>query len=317
MLVAGLVGSVALSLHNPVPHLLFAAPWVIWIVARPDGWRMLAWLCLGYLPLCLVLGLGWFLFSDHLIHEGAATALQVDPVGRLRSHLSVFTWPAFPILLARLIGVVKVWIWAVPGIVILAVAGAGRVSRCVPLRLFALSALLTLVGYLFVPVDQGHGWGFRYFHSAWIALPLLATAAMFRPRGATSPPLPFGDGATRRFVAASVLLCLAIGVGYRVVQMQAFVAEHLAQLPHYAGTERQVVVVDAQHSFYGADLVQNDPWLRGDVVRLYSHDAAEDAAVIARHFPGFHRVYGDRYGIVWSASPAATPAPDAPGRRGP
>ena len=31
---AGIVGSVALTLHNPVPHMLFAAPWIIWLLAK-------------------------------------------------------------------------------------------------------------------------------------------------------------------------------------------------------------------------------------------------------------------------------------------
>ena len=68
---------------------------------------------------------------------------------------------------------------------ILAVVGALRWRRDALCRLLTASALLTLFGYFLVPVDQGHGWGYRYFHSAWMALPLLATAALFRP--ATKP----------------------------------------------------------------------------------------------------------------------------------
>ena len=40
--------------------------------------------------------------------------------------------------------------------------------------------------FLFVWADQGHGWGFRYFHSAWLALPLLATAFLYSSK--TQPP---------------------------------------------------------------------------------------------------------------------------------
>ena len=36
---AGVVGAIALSLHNPVPHVLFAAPWLMSIAARPDRVR--------------------------------------------------------------------------------------------------------------------------------------------------------------------------------------------------------------------------------------------------------------------------------------
>ncbi len=58
-LLAGFVGSIALCLHNPVPHLLFAAPWLIWIATRRGGVKLLALLGLGYLPLCLLLGVGY------------------------------------------------------------------------------------------------------------------------------------------------------------------------------------------------------------------------------------------------------------------
>ena len=51
---AGLVGSIALVLHNPVPHLLFALPWIAWLafnnqvgVACP-----VAGICRSSHPLC-------------------------------------------------------------------------------------------------------------------------------------------------------------------------------------------------------------------------------------------------------------------------
>jgi hypothetical protein len=73
-LAAGLVGSLALCLHNPVPHMLFAVPWLIWIATRRGAIRLLALLGLGYLPLCLILGGGWF------------DSIRSDRSGRLRRH---------------------------------------------------------------------------------------------------------------------------------------------------------------------------------------------------------------------------------------
>ena len=63
LIAAGVAGSIALTLHNPVPHMLFAAPWIVWLATRERGVQKLAWLALGYLPLCLLLGVGWFWFS--------------------------------------------------------------------------------------------------------------------------------------------------------------------------------------------------------------------------------------------------------------
>ena len=309
---AGVVGSLALTLHNPVPHLLFAAPWLLWVATRRGGMRLLASLIAGYLPLCVLLGLGWFLFSGHLLREGIVPAAgPAAPLDRLQHMLATFSLPDATVVLARLIGVAKTWVWAVPGLMALAAVGAVRWRRDAVCRLFTASALLTLLGYFLVPVDQGHGWGYRYFHSAWMSLPLLATAALFRPAripGDTgSQPRLFEDAATKSFVAACMLLTLVFGVGLRAWQVEDFMARDLSQVPHYAGTERRVVILDVRRSFYGADLVQNDPWLRQDEIRMFSHGTAADQQMMAQYYPQLHRVYADRYGTVWSRASGSPP----------
>src|SRR5258707_11960278 len=187
---------------------------------------------------------------------------------------------------------------------ILAAAGAVRWRQDALCRLFTASALLTLLGYFLVPVDQGHGWGYRYFHSAWMALPLLATGGLFRPAQirseASSHSQPFEDGETKSFVATCMLLTLVFGVGFRAWQLEDFMARDVSQVPQYTGTERRIVILDGRHSFYGADLVQNDPWLRLNEIRMYSHGAAADERMMAQYYPELHRVYADRYGTVWS-----------------
>jgi hypothetical protein len=304
---AGVVGSFALALHNPVPHLLFAVPWLLWIATRPGGPRLLGALIAGYLPLVAVLGLGWFLFSGHLLREGlTSVAAPAALAHRLRHMIETFSLPDSTVVVARLIGIAKTSVWAVPGLLILAVAGTFRWRHETFLRLFAISALLTLGGYFLVPVDQGHGWGYRYFHSAWMALPLLATAALFRPariiRENSSQVPVFEDDDTKNFVATCILLSLVFGVGFRAWQLQDFMARDLSQVPQYTGAGRRVVILDDRHSFYGADLVQNDPWLRGSEIRMYSHGAAADEQMMAKYYPELQNVYSDRYGTVWSTA---------------
>jgi hypothetical protein len=312
---AGVVGSLALALHNPVPHMLFAVPWLVWVAARQGGVRLLAALIAGYLPLVALLGLGWFLFSADLLREGLMSVTgPAAPSHRLQHMIKIFSLPNATVVLARLIGIAKTWVWAVPGLMILAAAGAARWRQDALCRLFTASALLTLLGYFLVPVDQGHGWGYRYFHSAWMALPLLATAALFRPARmpseASSPARLFEDGETKNFVATCMLLTLVFGVGFRAWQLQDFMARDVSQVPQYTGTERRVVILDDRHSFYGADLVQNDPWLRGMEIRMYSHGAVADEQVIAHYYPELHRVYADQYGTVWSQASASSGSPD-------
>ena len=166
------------------------------------------------------------------------------------------------------------------------------------------SAVTTLLGYLFVPADQGHGWGFRYFHSAWVALPILAAAALTRRPGMTDPTRAFEDDDSHTFVLGCVLLTLIAGVGLRAKQIHEFVADDLTQLPAYSGTERRVVIINTDGSFYGDDLVQNEPRLRGNVIRMVSHGADADARMMHEHFPELRQVYRAGNGTVWSAAPA-------------
>jgi hypothetical protein len=313
---AGAVGSLALALHNPVPHTLFALPWLVWVATRQGGMRLLVALIAGYLPLCALLGLGWFLFSGQLLSEGLVSATApILPSHRLQSMIEIFSLPDATVVLARLIGIAKTWVWAVPGLMILAAIGAVRWRHDVLCRLLAASALLTLFGYFLVPVDQGHGWGYRYFHSAWMALPLLATAALFRPAciptEPNSPARLFEDSESKSFVAVCILLTLIFGVGFRAWQLQNFMAHDLSQVPQYKGTERRVVILDGRFSFYGADLVQNDPWLRGNEIRMYSHGGAADQQMMTQYYPQLHRVYVDRYGAVWSQASALPGSSDA------
>jgi hypothetical protein len=303
---AGVVGSVALSLHNPVPHALFAIPWLIWIVTRQGGIRLFAIMCLGYLPLSVLLGFGWFELSHQLRNAGLDPGAHSSSADLLKAMLSVFSVPTATVVLGRFIGLAKIWVWAVPGLLLLAAYGAIRWRHNTLCLLLAASAVVTFIGYFFFPADQGHGWGYRYFHSAWIALPLLATAAMYRPAGSSAAPVLtaageiFEDEDTRSYVTACILLTLIFGVGLRAWQMQTFIAGDMSQLPHYRGTERRIVIVDIGLSFYGADLVQNDPWLRGNVIRMVSHGFAEDRKMMAQYYPAWQKVYGDRFGTVWS-----------------
>ena len=306
---AGLVGSVALTLHNPVPHMLFAVPWLFWVARSRAGAVSLAALLAGYLPLVLLLGFGWFEFASQLTHQGTLTIGTDATADSLVQMGAAFDVPSMTLLLARAIGVAKTWIWAVPGLLLLACVGGWKWRREPTCRLLIASATITFLGYIVVPFDQGHGWGFRYFHSAWIVLPVLATAALTRkasddahgsasPRGAV-----FADTGSRTFIVACALLTLTIGVGFRAVQMREFISKLMHQEPAYAGTERRVVIIDPAGSFYGSDLVRNDPWLRGNVIRMITHGAAADADMMHTQFPELHRVWAGRFGSVWSAAP--------------
>ncbi len=310
LIAAGAVGSFALVLHNPLPHLLFAIPWWVWITLKRGRLRNLSALGLGYLPLSLLLGVGWVALrmflqapSDAVAGGGllAVFARGSDSVGLS----SMFTPPDSFVLLARLLGFIKLWCWAVPGLLIVALIGWRRLRpeareerpvstadramapssqsgfRLLPAQLLAASALLTFFGYFFVPFDQGHGWGYRYFHSAWFVLPLFAAAALI-----SKPDQP--DPGRSRFVAlvgTLAVLSLVIITPLRLAQVNSFVDRQLGQLPELDPGVRQVVFIDGHSGYYVPDLIQNDPFLRGPRIIMASHGHPADSAVMARHFP--------------------------------
>ena len=299
-LLAGLTGSIALTLHNPIPHLLFALPWFLWIARQTNPVRLLLCLCAGYLPLCVLLGIGWFEFETALQAAGttssAGTHSLIERVADLIG--SIFSLPDAVVLYARVIGLAKIWVWAVPGLMVLAVAGAWKLRGDPRCRLFVAAALATLVGYLLVPVDQGHGWGFRYFHSAWMVLPLLAAGVLTRVRTTPAAADRFANDDLPGLVTACALLSLIIGVSHRAVQIHQYIADDLAEVPQFHGAGRQVIFINPG-GFYATDLVQNDPWLRGNI-RLLSRGLDADADLMRAQFPQMKRVYDDPHGSVWA-----------------
>jgi len=78
---AGLVGSIALTLHFPLRHVAFAAPFVLWLLVRPGAVRNGAALIAGYLPLGILLGWGWHAYVLGLpAGAGAAASAAASAV---------------------------------------------------------------------------------------------------------------------------------------------------------------------------------------------------------------------------------------------
>ncbi len=279
---AGVVGSLALGLHNPVPHALFALPWLLWLAGRRE-WRHLAALAAGYLPLTLLLNVGWLQVRGVIGAENAAlqAAAAVAPatidtsiLGEIRTFFGVLELPSADFLARRYLGFLKLFLWAVPGLPILAILGYRKVRHRVRFRLFGWSAVATIVFFLFVLFDQGHGWGYRYFHSAWAVLPLLGAAAL-----ADSSPR------WRSLVGTAALLSLFAGTYLRCDQVHRFLDRHLAQVATVEDSVAQVRFVALAGGYYVQDLIQNDPFLRGPVWTFMSVGRQRDAELIERLFP--------------------------------
>jgi hypothetical protein len=301
LLFAGLVGSLALILSNPVPHLLFALPWIVWI-AYVDGRRSLLRLAIGYLPLGLLAGAWWLYVRQIQGHLWFAPYPgDADPWHRFGNFLffwqvqfsRVFVDPDAATLAKRAAEQVKLWLWTVPGLPALALAGWLLAWRDVRLRLFGLSLLCTIAGFLFVWFDQGYGWGVRYLHPALGALPLLGAAAIVTVRD------PAVRDAVRRYAAGAALLSLVLATAFRAWQIHAFVDDHLSRRPPFEPHVRQIVFVSLNWDYYTQDFVQNDPFLREPVIFMLSRGRQRDEALLRERFPGARLAGEAPFGHVW------------------
>lgn len=309
LFMAGLVGSIALTLHSPARHVPFAIPWLAWLAVRPGGLRNVLWIGAGYLPLTGLLGAGWSLFVADL-NETTLGEAQARIVG-------IFSWPTYDMVIARIGGFAKIWLWAVPGLVLIAAAGFWKRRHDLRFVVLAASAVSQALAFMFVVYDQGHGWGFRYFHAVWFVLPVLAGAVA--PTGGGDEQSGNGSRGLLRVIAVTALLSLAVGIGARAVQIRSFIGAHLTQEPAYHGTEPRAIFINLRDCFYCWDLVQNDPFLRDGVIRMRSNGSARNAALSAQYWPDYGLVYADERGEVYSAASGSTrsePAQSAnPGRQ--
>ncbi|HEY3074761.1 MAG TPA: hypothetical protein VGJ74_06270 [Burkholderiales bacterium] len=289
LLLAGAVGSFALVLNNPWPHLLFALPWIAWLAWR-DGRRALFQLAAGYAPISLAVGLGWWLLMRRVQGQLWFAPQSGEFLFYWQLQLSrVFTEPGLATLATRAAELVKLWLWTLPGLPALMVAGWWLARRDIELRVLGLSFAATLAGYLFVWFDQGYGWGVRYLHPALGALPILGAVAIVR----------LESEALRRYAAAAALLSLALATPFRWLQIEAFMSEQLALRPAFEKGVRQIVFVRLNYDYYTQDFVQNDPFLRSPVVFMLSRGRAEDEKLLRQRFPGARLAHEARFGHVW------------------
>jgi hypothetical protein len=304
LFLAGLVGGFALVLHNPFPHTVFALPWIVWLATRRGQLlRNLFFLALGYLPVFLLLGVGWWFWRLQILSEVPQVASAVQAAGmapqtlldHLQRLLHVFTgflnWPDVGIVFARLGGLAKLWLWASPLLLLLAWWGA-RGDKTSGIRLLGASALLTFFAYFLIRFDQGHGWGYRYFHSAWGVLPVLAALGAIKLAAVEGPRV-------LRQLALLALLSLVAANGMRFAQMGDFMAAHLAQFPPRVEAERQVVLHNGK-GYYALDLIQNDPWLRGNEIVFLATRKADKDRLIEQFVTDEHDLNSNNFGDVYT-----------------
>ena len=303
---AGVVGGFALALHNPFPHLAFALPWLAFVVWKRR--QLIVPLLLGYLVFAVPLVLGWSSFLDSFDPDTYAQVVGAStPFAKIWGRVvSLATLPTPYIVLSRVGGLGKTVVWAVPGLLVLAWLGWRNLGHRAAtssqfdtskvdnraLRLLAAAFLSTFLVYFIVPFDQTLGWGFRYIHPAWFALPVLS---------ATFLALVPANHILRAFFAALCVLTLAFQLPLRAVQADNFISQHRAQVPMVTAPV-SITFIKTKHGSFTADLLQNDPFLRNDDWHLRDRGAPANAQLVRQYLVNPVRKQSGVWGEIWTGS---------------
>lgn len=265
------VGLVAMGLHQVVFHPLFAAPFLLWLLAQ-RRYRLFA-------AHTAVMGAGalfWMVYPALAIHSMgiAASGGAGDGVSFLRDRV----WPLLverdPLTLRlMMLNLVRFTVWQHLALLPL-VAMAWplvRQNREIAAPLAGGIVLTLLFCTLILPL-QGHGWGYRYL------APLLGNFALLGGLG-------YRRWCEReRTVANGVVMALSgLTVVFLVVTMwgaQRFVMPHARLDAAIATRQADMVLIDTEVPRQAVDQVRNLPDLSNRPLRLSS--SALDAATLAR-----------------------------------
>jgi hypothetical protein len=244
------IGALALGLHNPFPHALFVAPFMLRLL-RDRRWARLGAAAVVYLAAAALL-MGWMRMAHPLAGAGGPGVL------------SVFALPGITGLWLQMVHATLLFTWHAPLVGALALAGYVRTRRADPLLAdVALGVLITLGFYAFFPLTQGHGWGYRYSYQILGSLALLAAA------GAPTLLRAAGERRGRLVLAGACAVALLVQLPLRALQTERFVRPFAAASRLVQERDADVVLVHADSVWYGRDLIRNDPFLAGQPVVLY------------------------------------------------
>jgi hypothetical protein len=264
------IGVLALGLHNPFPHALFVAPFLLRF-ARSRRAGAVVYVGAVYLVGCMV----WATWLGHSLTPAA------------RAHAAgLFGLPGLLDLITEAMSLTLILSWQTPVMVLgiaVAVAGTRRMS---PFErdLFA-GIVLTTAFYMTFGASQGHGWGYRYIYNVLGNLVLLGVGGIMAVRSRC------GSIRMERLVAASLLVTMAFQWPLRATQIERFVRPFAAASRFIRDGGGAAVIVPTARIWYGSDLIRNDAELSSPVVVARSRsNAVEQRRWLAEHAGGGVRV---------------------------
>lgn len=252
-----MTGFVAVGLHQPIMHPMFAGP-ILFLLLMERNWRRAALYFTGYAAIGLF-WIWWPLWMSMLVQSGdvAQDANHADYVTRLMSALAKGDGLRVANMVSNLLRFVA---WQHLLLVPLFVLGLSVVRRDRLAGALAAGILLTVVTMAVILPYQGHGFGYRYLHGLIGSCILLAV---------------YGWESVRETLAEwrSLLLrttCLGIIV---LLPLQLWMA-HGFYAPPAAVSARidrslaDYVVIGEDDAPFSIDLVINRPFLDNGPIRL-------------------------------------------------
>lgn len=259
------VGALAMGLHNPFPHLLFIAPFLLTMLRAKQIGRLTYIGCIY-----LVGGLTWL-----------AWARMAVPAEAQSFAVGIFGIPDALQMLTEVMSISLVASWQTPVLVLGFVAALlswRRLDRTE--RDLLVGIVLTLGFYVFYLRSQGHGWGYRYVYGALGNLMLLGAL------GLSVLGDLYGRERVRSVVIASVLCTLAVQAPLRAAQISRFVQPFAVTMRALHDASSSAVVVPSRQIWYGMDLVRNDPNGVAPLVLDGPKVSPRSREALKRAFPG-------------------------------
>lgn len=255
-LLAALVGVVTASLHQVHVHIFFALPFLLTLL-RPFRPRLIVLYGLVYLFGHLAV-LSWDRVLIAQVADqgtgGARNTLDIlAAIGRLPDLSDLASiWAN----LTRLAG------WQSLALLPLLLALWRSGERAPWTGLLLASVMTSLLPYVILMPDQGHGWGYRYLHGLLGNFAILAAVGWDVSCTKTARPR------YRAAVMALLLVSPLVMLPLRAVQIENFVEPYAAATRLTMSQDADVVIVDSLRVFVGVDIPRNDPLSQGRPVAM-------------------------------------------------
>lgn len=251
-----MIGFVAVGLHQPILHPMFAAPILFLLILERD-WRRAALYFAGY----AAIGAFWICWPGWMwslveAGTGAPQAAGVDFFSRIALAMKGSTGG----LALMVVNLIRFAAWQHLLLLPLLVVGLGIARRDRMAGALAGGILLTLAVVTVILPYQGHGFGYRYLHG------LIGNCILLAVYGWVS----LGDrsGPWRALLIRSTVAGLVILLPIQAWMAHSFYAPPAHVSKRLSTIDADYVVVGAGDAPFAADLVINPPYLDRRPIRL-------------------------------------------------